>query len=157
MPEAAAAGVELRLQADPSLPLLDGDADRLSRLLANLVSNAIKFTPSGGSVEIGLCTDQECVVLEVTDTGMGIPDVERDHLFERFFRSQAALDRRVPGTGLGLYICKAIVDAHAGRIAVRSAVDRGTVVLVVLPAPAAVPLEAVPPAVLAAAPQPDRR
>jgi signal transduction histidine kinase len=157
MPEASAAGVELRLQADPSLPLLDGDADRLSRLLANLVSNAIKFTPSGGSVEIGLRADQECVLLEVTDTGMGIPDVERDHLFERFFRSQAALDRRVPGTGLGLYICKAIVDAHDGRIAVRSAVDRGTVVLVVLRAPAAVPLESEPPAVLAAAPHPDRR
>jgi signal transduction histidine kinase len=64
---------------------------------------------------------------------MGIPDVERDHLFERFFRSQAALDRRVPGTGLGLYISKAIVDAHDGRIAVRSIVGKGTVVLVVLP------------------------
>jgi signal transduction histidine kinase len=157
MPEAVAAGVELRLRTAPSLPLLDGDADRLSRLLANLVANAIKFTPSGGSVEIGLRPDEECVLLEVSDTGMGIADAERGRLFERFFRSQAALDRRVPGTGLGLYICKAIVDAHDGRIAVRSAVDRGTVVLVVLRAPAAVPLESEPPAVLAAAPHPDRR
>jgi signal transduction histidine kinase len=81
------------------------------------------------------------VLLEVSDTGTGIPEDERAKLFERFFRSQAVLDRRVPGSGLGLYICKAIVDAHGGRIAIRSVVDRGTVVLVMLPAPVAVPLE----------------
>ena len=144
----------LRLRADPDVPLIDGDADRLSRLLANLVSNAIKFTPGGGWVEIALRADGGSVLLEVSDTGMGIPEDERGKLFERFFRSQAALDRRVPGSGLGLYICKAIVDAHDGRIAVRSAVDRGTVVLVMLPTPVAVPLEDELPA-LAAAAEPD--
>jgi signal transduction histidine kinase len=132
-PEADTTGVELSLRASPELPLIDGDAERLSRLLANLVSNAVKFTPGGGRVEIAIEPDGDCVALEVSDTGMGIPEEERSHLFERFFRSQAALDRRVPGTGLGLYISKAIVDAHDGRIAVRSIVGKGTVVLVVLP------------------------
>jgi signal transduction histidine kinase len=140
-PGADAAGVELRLSADAELPVIDGDADRLARLLANLVSNAIKFTPGGGRVEIALRADGGSVLLEVSDTGTGIPEDERAKLFERFFRSQAVLDRRVPGSGLGLYICKAIVDAHGGRIAIRSVVDRGTVVLVMLPAPVAVPLE----------------
>jgi signal transduction histidine kinase len=73
------------------------------------------------------------VLVEVTDTGIGISEEERGRMFERFFRSRAALDRRVPGTGLGLYITKEIVDAHEGRIEVRSVVDEGTMVLVVLP------------------------
>jgi signal transduction histidine kinase len=122
-----------------------GDAERLARLLANLVSNGIKFTPAGGRVEIGVAQQNEKVVLEVSDTGIGIPEEERDRLFERFFRTQGSLDRNVPGTGLGLYICKAIVDAHEGRIAVRTAVGEGTVVVVELPAaaaPAAVPVGA---------------
>src|SRR5262249_7812392 len=132
--EADGAGVELHLRASPELPLIDGDSERLLRLLANLVSNAIKFTPSGGRVEVALDSGRDSVVLEVSDTGVGIPDDERAQLFERFFRSQAALARRVPGTGLGLYISKAIVDAHEGQIAIRSMVGKGTVVLVALPA-----------------------
>jgi signal transduction histidine kinase len=150
-PTAASAGVDLRLRADPELPLLEGDPERLSRLLANLVSNAIKFTPAGGRVEVALARDGDSVQLEVSDTGTGIPEEEGDRLFERFFRSQAALDRRVPGTGLGLYISKAIVDAHAGRIAIRGELDRGTVVAVTLPA-ARIP-DAVPPEAARVAPQ----
>jgi signal transduction histidine kinase len=143
-PEADSAAVVLRLRAGGEVPSVDGDAERLARLLANLVSNAIKFTPAGGRVEIGVEQQDGKVVLEVSDTGMGIPEEERDRLFERFFRSQAALDRKVPGTGLGLYICKAIVDAHDGRIAVRTAVGGGTIVVVELPAaaPAAIRVEA---------------
>jgi signal transduction histidine kinase len=145
VPEADSAGVALRLRAGGEVPPVDGDAERLARLLANLVSNAIKFTPAGGRVEVSVESQDGHAVLEVSDTGIGIPEDERDRLFERFFRSQAALDRKVPGTGLGLYICKAIVDAHEGRIAVRTAVGEGTVVVVELPAaaaPAAVPVEA---------------
>ena len=119
------------------LPFVTGDGERLSRLLANLVANAIKFTPPGGRVEIALGAARRHVTLEVSDTGMGISEDERDRLFERFFRTQTALDHGVPGTGLGLYICKAIVDAHDGRIAVSSAVVRGTLVLVELPVAAA--------------------
>jgi signal transduction histidine kinase len=74
------------------------------------------------------------VSVEVSDTGIGIPEADRERLFERFFRSQAVLERHIPGTGLGLYISKAIVDAHGGRIAVRSQPGAGTTFLVELPA-----------------------
>src|SRR5262245_35260933 len=156
-PEADAADVELRVTVHPDLPRVDGDGERLSRLLANLVSNAVKFTPAGGRVGLALEPDGDVVVLEVSDNGIGIPEDERPQLFERSFRSQAALDRRVPGTGLGLYISKAIVDAHEGRIAVRSVVGRGTVVLVVLPVGTPVVPDAEPSASLAASTQPGRR
>ena len=110
-------------------------------MLANLVSNAIKFTPRGGRVDVSLATGGDGVVVEVADTGIGIPEEERARLFERFYRAQAALDRRVPGTGLGLYIAREIVDAHGGRIDVQSVVGEGTVVRVVLPASVAAPVE----------------
>jgi signal transduction histidine kinase len=132
-PEAETGGVELHLRAGSRVPPVDGDPDRLARLVTNLVSNAIKFTQTGGRVDLVLDQDGGRAVLEVSDTGMGIPEEERSRLFERFFRSQAALGRRVPGTGLGLYISKAIVDAHDGRIAVESDLGRGTVVVVELP------------------------
>jgi signal transduction histidine kinase len=132
-PEADAGEVTLVLDAPPELPLIDGDAEHLSRVLANLVSNAVKFTPAGGRVDVALGTNGHALCVKVIDTGIGIPEEERDRLFERFFRSQAALDRRVPGTGLGLYITREIVVAHEGRIEVTSEVGRGTLVLVVLP------------------------
>jgi signal transduction histidine kinase len=141
-PAAEAKDITIQLERAPEGDdTVVGDPDRLQQVVWNLVSNAIKFTPGGGRVEIALRADGGSVLLEVSDTGTGIPEDERAKLFERFFRSQAVLDRRVPGSGLGLYICKAIVDAHGGRIAIRSVVDRGTVVLVMLPAPVAVPLE----------------
>jgi len=132
-PEADSGEVSLELRADAELPLIDGDAERLSRVLANLASNAVKFTPSGGRVELSLACAGDSVLVEVSDTGMGIPEEELSRLFERFFRSQAALDRRVPGTGLGLYISREIVEAHDGRIDVSSVVGEGTVVRVALP------------------------
>jgi signal transduction histidine kinase len=76
------------------------------------------------------------VRLEVTDTGIGIPEGEREKLFDRFFRSQTALERQIQGTGLGLYISKAIVEAHGGRIGVQSAEGAGTTFVVELPAAA---------------------
>ena len=72
--------------------------------------------------------------IEVSDTGIGIPDAERERLFERFFRAQSALEQQIQGTGLGLYISKAIVDAHGGRIGVDSAPGEGTTFVVELPA-----------------------
>ena len=132
-PRAETAGVELTLAAD-SVPPVSGEAVRLAQLLDNLVSNAIKFTPRGGRVAVRLSARDERVWFEISDTGIGIPAGERERLFERFFRSQSALERQIEGTGLGLYISKAIVEAHGGRIGVQSEPEEGTTFIVELPA-----------------------
>ncbi len=132
-PRADAARVDLHVRSDASLPDVAGEQGRLAQVLDNLISNAIKFSPEGGEVEVLLTRRDDAVVLEVSDNGIGISEEERDRLFERFFRSQTALERQISGTGLGLYISKAIVDAHGGRIAVRSVVGEGTTFVVELP------------------------
>ena len=110
-----------------------GDADRLAQLLDNLVSNAVKFTPRDGSVEAHLDLRNGHARVQVIDSGIGIAKEELGHLFERFYRASTAVSRQVPGTGLGLYIAKAIAEAHGGSIEVESEVDGGTTFQVELP------------------------
>ena len=110
-----------------------GDHSRLSQLLENLVANAVKFTPEGGTVLVRSEVSQDEVLLEVSDTGMGIPEEEQPHLFDRFFRSKEATKQEIPGTGLGLSIVQAIVEAHGGTITVESAADEGTTFFIALP------------------------
>jgi signal transduction histidine kinase len=131
-PRAQAASVELDVEAE-DVPSIMGEPAKLAQLLDNLVSNAIKFTPRDGHVSVRLTGHPELIRIEVSDTGIGIPDRERNRLFERFFRAQSALERQIQGTGLGLYISKAIVDAHGGRIGVDSAPGKGTTFVVELP------------------------
>jgi signal transduction histidine kinase len=131
-PRAAAAYVQLDLEAN-DVPETIGEPAKLAQLLDNLVSNAIKFTPSGGHVVVRLTVRGDMIRIEVSDTGLGIPDVDRERLFERFFRAQSALERQIQGTGLGLYISKAIVEAHDGRIGVESEPGQGTTFIVELP------------------------
>ena len=131
-PRAGASGVELRVDVS-AVPLIQGEPDRLAQLLDNLVSNAIKFTPGGGYVSVSLNAEGGTVCIQVSDTGIGISDVERERLFERFYRSQSALEAQIQGTGLGLYISKAIVEAHGGRIGVESEPGEGTTFVVELP------------------------
>jgi signal transduction histidine kinase len=134
-PRAQAASVHLGLAVE-DVPEIGGEPAKLAQLLDNLVSNAIKFTPRSGHVDVRLTAHPDMIRIEVSDTGIGIPDVERDRLFERFFRAQSALERQIQGTGLGLYISKAIVDAHDGRIGVTSTQGTGTTFVVELPVPA---------------------
>jgi signal transduction histidine kinase len=128
-------GVSIQLNAEP-VPSVRADRARLAQLLDNLLSNALKFTPRGGRVEVRTAATGERVLLEVSDTGMGIPASEQPHLFDRFFRTAAAVEQAIPGTGLGLTIVKAIVDAHKGVVTVRSEEAHGTTVRVELPLPA---------------------
>jgi signal transduction histidine kinase len=134
-PRAAAASVELRADLE-DVPVVHGEPDRLAQLLDNLVSNAIKFTPGGGHVSVSLSAQNGSVCIQVSDTGIGITNAERERLFERFFRSQSALEAQIQGTGLGLYLSKAIVEAHGGRIGVESEPGAGTTFVVELPAAA---------------------
>jgi hypothetical protein len=124
--------VTLTLAAGP-LGLLAGDRARLSQLLDNLVSNGIKFTPSGGRVDVRIRGVRGNAVVEVRDTGMGIPADEQEHLFERFYRTSRATEQAIPGTGLGLAISKAIIHAHGGRITLASEDGKGTTFSVSLP------------------------
>jgi hypothetical protein len=96
------------------------------QLLDNLVSNAIKFTPEGGDVRVSVGPANGVVRLEVADTGIGIAPSEQDRLFQRFFRASSANEQQIPGTGLGLYIARAIVEAHGGSISVQSEPGAGT-------------------------------
>jgi hypothetical protein len=105
----------------------------IERVVVNLVSNAVKFTPDGGSVRVHLQTEGDEAVIVVSDTGMGIPEDEQGRLFTRFFRSTLAQTRAIQGSGLGLSIARAIVEKHGGTISVRSALEAGTTFEVRLP------------------------
>jgi PAS domain S-box-containing protein len=131
-PEAQRKHIGLSLSA-AAVPRFAADPDRLSQLLGNLLSNAVKFTPEGGRVAVTLGQEADQVVLTVADTGIGVPVADRDRIFERFFRTEAATQRAIPGTGLGLTITKAIVDAHHGTITVGSNEAGGTTFTIRLP------------------------
>ncbi len=118
----------------PDVPVRqDVDPAQLERMLANLLTNAVKFTPDGGRIELRLTVDDDASTLVVTDTGMGIPEAEQGRLFTRFFRSSTATEQAIQGTGLGLTIVQAIVTLHGGTVAVESSTARGTTVRVCLP------------------------
>ena len=124
--------IELRLDVDGPLPL-EADAERLRQVLDNLVSNALKFTPGGGSVTLAAGSGDGSVWIEVGDTGIGIPQDELGQLFSRFYRASTATRRAIPGTGVGLVIARAIVEAHGGTISLESTEGTGTRVSVTLP------------------------
>ena len=131
-PAAARAGVNLRVEMVDG-GMVRGDSVRLGQACDNLISNAIKFTPSGGTVTVSLNGEARRVVVTVSDTGMGIPESEIDQLFLRFFRASTATRNAVPGVGLGLTITKAIVTAHGGEMSVRSVEGVGTNFSMMLP------------------------
>src|SRR2546429_8272427 len=137
-PSATARGIELSLEVEGNLPLVWGDRTQLDRALLNLCSNAVKFTPRGGRVRMCVRSERTAtgtwVVVRIDDTGIGIPEDEQEHIFERFFRSRLAQKAAIQGTGLGLAIVKTIVEQHRGRIEIRSETGAGTSVTIELPA-----------------------
>jgi signal transduction histidine kinase len=124
-------GVDVRLESSDERLSIWADPTRVDQLLGNLLSNAVKFTPEGGSVTVSVRRGGDTAILEVSDTGVGIPPGEVDRLFDRFFRASTA--GTVQGTGLGLAIAKSIAEAHGGTIAARSAEGEGTTFTVELP------------------------
>jgi signal transduction histidine kinase len=122
--------LNLNREADQEI---EGDPVRLAQMMDNLVSNAIKFTPAGGSVAVRTSSENGQAVFEVKDNGPGISAADQTRLFERFFRARPAIEKAVRGTGLGLTITKAIVDAHNGSITVESTPGTATIFLVRLP------------------------
>ncbi len=110
-----------------------GDRDRLYQLLFNLIDNAIKFTPDGGKITVGLGVDRDIAVLTVRDTGPGIPQEDLPYIFNRFYRVDEDRSRKTGGSGLGLSICWMIAEAHRGEIRVGSESGQGTLFEVRLP------------------------
>ena len=124
-PAAARKRVSIELLTAEPLAV-EVDAARIGQVLDNLLENAVKYTPAGGSVKVHVERDGEAAVVRVADTGIGIPEDERGRLFERFYRSSVVLDHNIPGTGLGLAISRRIVDAHGGWIDARPREGGGT-------------------------------
>ncbi len=123
---AAASPIEFKSDLDPRLPIVVGDRDRLIQVVSNLVSNAIKYSPDGGTVTLSSRSEGGYALVSVTDTGLGIPPDEIGHVFERFRRVRSGAAQSIPGTGLGLTIVKQIVEMHGGKIWVESAVGHGS-------------------------------
>ena len=132
---AEAAEVSVRAAVDPALPMLRADERRLGQVLDQLLANAVKFTPAGGQVEVGAALGSDGMVhIWVRDSGIGIPDDERERVFEPFTQIDSSLSRRFPGAGLGLYICRALIEGHGGRLALEPAPGGGTIALIRLSA-----------------------
>jgi len=126
-PQALKAEVRLNQDIPASSPKLYADPQRMKQVLNNLVTNAIKFTPPGGSVTMRACPyNERFAMISVSDTGYGIPVEDRPHVFERFYQSNHALQSKMGGYGLGLSIARLIVEQHGGEIGFDSVLDKGT-------------------------------
>lgn len=117
----------------PGFPSIHGDEMRLRQLIENLIGNAIKYSPASGTVDISGRFDEDWIEIEIRDEGIGISQTDQARIFERFYRAEGSLRRSTQGTGLGLYLAKAIVDAHHGVIDVESKLGEGSTFFVRLP------------------------
>ena len=124
-------GITLRCAVDPQLPAVYGDVVQIERVISNLLDNAVKYTPPGGTVSLSITRAPGGVVLAVADNGPGIAPENLRTVFDRYRRETTA--SRIAGSGLGLYIVKAIAEAHGGSVQLDSVVGRGTTVTVTLP------------------------
>jgi len=118
--QATLKGISIHVEIDSPLPLVAGDPTRLEQVMSNLLGNAIKYTPAGGQITVTAWAADCEVIVEVTDTGIGIAPEDQAHLFEKFFRVRSPQTKDIEGTGLGLAIVKSIIERHGGRVWVRS-------------------------------------
>jgi two-component system sensor histidine kinase VicK len=109
------------------------DADKMIQVLDNIMNNAIKYSPDGGTIKCGLVETNDSVVLSISDEGLGIPKRDLTNVFDRFFRVDKARARSMGGTGLGLAISKEVVQQHKGKIWVESTEGKGTTFYISLP------------------------
>jgi signal transduction histidine kinase len=131
-PQAAADGITLSVEIDANLPLLELDPVRMREVFSNLITNSIRYTPSGGSIQVkaslsGMDVPNQ-IVVSVEDTGVGISNQDLEHIFDRFYKGRSS-----GGMGLGLSIAKHLVDAHGGIITAKSELGRGTSICISLP------------------------
>ncbi len=126
-------GSEGSEESEVAEQFIEGDTDKVSQIFSNLISNALKYTPEGGSVKIAIKGDNETVKVVVGDTGIGISKEDLPHIFERFYRADKSRNRLTGGSGIGLSIVKSLVAAHNGRVTVKSELGKGSEFSVTLP------------------------
>jgi two-component system OmpR family sensor kinase len=130
----SAKGIKLTLnlpQAPWPLPAVPGDGDLLLLAFHNLLDNAVKFSQAGDTIEVRAMEERTMVVVEVADTGPGIPEEELPHVWQELFRGEGA--RGIPGSGLGLALVRVVIERHSGQVNIRSRTELGTVVTIRLP------------------------
>ncbi len=132
---------EFIVNIPPFLPPVAADEDKLEQILTNLVSNAVKYSPAGGPVEITVVERENEIEVSVADKGVGIPEDRLDRIFEKFYQVDSSTKRRVGGAGLGLYLTKHLVNAHGGRIWVKSKVGEGSTFYFTIPKRSELPKE----------------
>jgi two-component system cell cycle sensor histidine kinase PleC len=135
------AGIALTTAIEDALPDLQADPRSVRQILLNLVGNAVKFTPEGGRVMLRVERTLAGAAIEVQDTGVGIPEGDEERIFDRFYRAPSAVSEQIPGTGLGLFIARAIAERHGGTLVARRREGGGSVFRLEIPsdAPRALP------------------
>jgi two-component system sensor histidine kinase VicK len=128
-------GHPITLRLDERVPVLRADPDRLTQVVTNLLGNAIKYSPSGGAIELQTRLEKGVVLLTISDHGSGIPAEQLEKIFDRYVRVESAATHAVQGTGLGLSIVRQIVQRHAGRVWATSVAGNGSTFHVELPLP----------------------
>ncbi len=132
-PQAQDKDIDLQTTAEDGLPPIKGNRSGIEALFINLISNAIKYTPSGGEVRVGMAKHGENIEIKVSDTGIGMENADIARIFDKFYRVRSDQTKDITGTGLGLSIVKGVVDAHRGSVSVQSKVGKGTAINVSLP------------------------
>ena len=132
--EAKAKDITMQVQSAVELPAVEVDSDRMTQVLVNLLDNALRYTPAGGTISLSARRIQEGVAIEVKDTGPGIPPEDLSHLFERFYRGDKSRQREEGGTGLGLAIAKSLIENQGGQIRIESQPGEGATFIIELPA-----------------------
>jgi signal transduction histidine kinase len=132
-PLAKASNIEISIEADETLPNAYVDPEKISLVIQNLVDNAVKYTKGKGEIKISAKADGNSVKVAVKDSGVGIPESQKKHIFKKFFRSDNIMKHQTVGTGLGLYIAKAIVEESSGKIWFDSKENQGTTFYFTLP------------------------
>lgn len=125
--------IKIQTHIDTDIPLLSLDKDAFSQALNNLLDNALKFSPAGKEISVRVRKEPENVLIEIKDKGIGIPQEEMDKIFDKFYQGRSALKQSVKGTGLGLTLVKHTVEAHRGRISVKSKVGQGSTFSLIFP------------------------
>ncbi|MGB9715166.1 MAG: sensor histidine kinase [Thermodesulfovibrionales bacterium] len=132
-PQAQDKNVTLKVNVEKEIPRINGNKSSMEAMFINLISNAVKYTPSEGEVNIELSRNGQYLQLKVSDTGIGIEEKDIPHIFDKFYRERSERTKNISGTGLGLSIVKGVVDAHHGSISVESKVGKGTTFTVLIP------------------------
>lgn len=132
-PDLEAHGHTITCTATENIPSVTGDRQRLEQVIINIISNAIKYTPDGGHIDVEMHPERDMLVTTITDNGIGIPEEDISHIFERFYRVEKSRTSDAGGTGLGLAIAKELVEAHGGQISIESRPNEGTAVRIAIP------------------------